>query len=990
MDYSFVNIHMYKSRTVSVIASLGLSFVILFGLVFSPVALLPVRAQEATQETESTPPPAETTPPSNTVSDSPSDTPPADSQTPPASTDGTDGTAQEQATQHDSSAGDGGSGGDATGPAEITTGDALAESETSTTANINTIDTNIDTLGSGTSTPATSTPKQNTGGGSTATTITDNNTATSTTEGITTAETGDNQASASVGGGSGSGASIETGNAYASANVINAVNVNIVNSNAFFFLLSNFLRPLGDLDFRSLFSSFQMPSVSGCNTGCDATSGKLTTTVTNTNDAVVSNSTIVRADTGGNTATGTDAYIGTGDAYASANVLNLVNANFVDSQYLLVAFNNFGNWAGDFVLPTGDFFTSFFGGGGVSGDATVTNTNNATVNNNVTTDASTGGNTATGNDSLIVSGDAGSQSTVYNQVNSNLFGGSTLLVVFRIYGNWNGSVFNAPPGVLWTETPYGVELVYDPEAAATGSGAGANYSSLSVNNTNNATVNNDVQVYALTGDNKLHGSEIGTIETGDAYASSNVMNIVNTNTYSHNYILAFVNIFGDWGGSLSFGRPDLWLGMRAEAPSTLYAGNTLRYHFVVKNRGDANASHVRIKHVFDNPLVTFLNDHGAPTDPEWDIGDIPAGGSKEVTIEAKVSNNVPPNDTLVTGTATVTSTETDDDTGDNSDTITLSIQRNINSKDASGTRVDLTQDAKLHVTKTNDGVGPMSATSTVNYTVTVHNTGGPAYHASLVDELRNEQGKLISRNTWDLDTIKPNEEITVNYSVEFSPKALGGLYTNTAQVSAISGSPSLDPFYGRFTDSNVATSTVIIKPKPAVVGLTAPATDVASGSGPGISDGAAVAEAAAAKLSQITEAAKRSASGLVPPLKFFGPHLPDNVPLVFAPENNINESQLAAALPAPGTKDVFVVSLLLLALLAINAHRLGYLKQLPARVSGLQFPSTSVEILTRAYSALWLSGFSRRAREWWQAKKTAFLEWLRKQRDSWAESFASF
>lgn len=964
-----------------------------FSLVFAPVALLPVRAQEADG---GTPPAVDTAPPADTSTPAPaaSDPAPAESAEQATSADGTDGTTQEQAAEQDSSAGEGGAGGEATGPAEISTGDALSESDISTTANIN----DVATTGSGSSTPATTTP-QHTSGGSTTTNITDINTATSTTAGTTTAQTGDNHASAGAGGsssGSGGSASIDTGNAYASANVINAVNVNIVNSDAFFFLLSNFLRPLGDLDFRSLFSSFGAPVVSGCNTGCNASSGKIDTTVNNSNDAVVSNSTIVRADTGGNTATGTDAYIGTGDAYASANVLNLVNANFVDSQYLLVAFNNFGNWAGDFVLPNADFFANFFGGGGASGNTSVTNTNNAAVTNNVSTEAVTGGNTASGNDGLVVTGDAGAQSNVYNQVNSNLFGGSTLLVVFRIYGNWNGSVFNAPPGVLWTETPYGVELVYDPSAAGSSSGGsaggGANsLSSLTLNNTNNATVNNDVQVYALTGDNKLNGSGSGTIETGNAYASSNVMNIVNTNTYSHNYILAFVNIFGDWSGSLSFGRPDLWLGMRTETPSTLQAGTTFRYHFVVKNRGDANASHVRIKHLLDNPLVTFFDDHGQPIDPEWDLGNIPAGGSKEISVEAQVSNNVPPNDTLVTNTATVTSTETDQDTGDNSDTITLSIERRINPKDANGTRVDLTQDANLRITKSNDAVGPMAASSTVNYTITINNTGGPAYHATLVDELRNEQGKLISRNSWDLDTVKPNEEITVNYSVEFSPKALGGLYTNTAKVTAISGSPSLDPFYGRFSYSNVATSTVIIKPKPVVVGLTAPASDALMDGGSGTGLGMTIAESAVSgNLSKLSEAVKNSKTGLIPPTTFFGPHLPDNFPLVFAPDNNISENQLAAALPAPGSKDVLMISLLLLALLAVNAHRLGYLKQVPVRVAQLQLPNISPEIFTQAYWTLWLAGYSRKAREWWQNQKTRTIEWLRKQRDNWAESFASF
>ncbi len=123
-------------------------------------------------------------------------------------------------------------------------------------------------------------------------------------------------------------------------------------------------------------------------TGGEVKTGKSTSAagslnVLNTNTATVTNSVVVRAGTGENTASSTGdggALVDSGDAYAAANVLNLVNTNMINSNYLLVSFNNFGSLGGNITLPDSEFFSQLFANGGVlpemnSSTYTVNNTN---------------------------------------------------------------------------------------------------------------------------------------------------------------------------------------------------------------------------------------------------------------------------------------------------------------------------------------------------------------------------------------------------------------------------------------------------------------------------------------------------------------------------------------------------------------------------------------------------------------------------------------
>ena len=298
----------------------------------------------------------------------------------------------------------------------IETGDAVAETEILNEVNVNTVETQPSpeaTVGEAETVPAEevieneeSTPLS--------LDVSVENEGVIESESETTAETGENSAIATE------NATIETGDAYSSANVVSVVNLNLIESNGFLLLLNNFLSFLGHIDLRPLAPSTDTATLSY---PCDLSDcGALTSLkVEAENKAGISNVVIVRSRTGVNSAEGNNALINTGNAYAGANVVNVANTNIIDSNYLLLAFNNFGNWNGDLIFPNFDFFSSFFSPFGSASGMKISTDNSANLENNLEVLADTGENEATGDESSIATGEAIAGSNVTNIVKTYFF-----------------------------------------------------------------------------------------------------------------------------------------------------------------------------------------------------------------------------------------------------------------------------------------------------------------------------------------------------------------------------------------------------------------------------------------------------------------------------------------------------------------------------------------------------------------------------------------
>lgn len=685
-----------------------------------------------------------------------------------------------------------------TGTSSITTGDATAglllESEVNTTE----VDTTA-ASSTGSSTPEAAslvldpeTP---------ATDIAFENAATTTNNATSAAATGENNAYSST-------ASITTGDAIAYADILNVVNTNIVDSEGLVAFINDSLG-YQDFDVRTDFElaygdfetaqSTPACSLEACLDG--------TTTVNSTNTAVIDNNLLVLADTGGNSAAGNQANVTTGNAYASASVINVANTNITDSQYLLLTFNNFSDFAGDIILPSSDFFDQFLATGGGSTPSTVTTNNSANVTNTVAAEASSGGNTAAGNTTNITTGNAVATADTTNLINQTMVGGGSFSMLIRVHGTWTGSISGLPDGMTWRETPQGIEIIADT------TGAGRSTSAGSVTSNNHASINNNVQVYALTGDNQAAGDS-ATINTGNAYADAAIMNIANTNIVGSNWSNLIFTIYGNWSGNLTFGQPNLWLGVRAEsADQPMMPGSLVDYTFTIFNQGDSKARGVRLDSLFEATGLAFRDANGNPGQASWNVGDLAAGETKEVTYRAEVGNTLDRNVvSAIPLTARVTSRDRDADTSDNEDTITIFVgekySHTASAKDRFLANFDITKTADKTVTKNGDEV---------MYTVTFYNRGGQLYDAMLVDQLTDEAGKVMLEQSWPLGEIKNWETVTVQYAVVFDENFAPGTYTNSAQLIGFTG--SVRPRDQRPYESSIVTEVVRHNlPDPLVLG----------------------------------------------------------------------------------------------------------------------------------------------------------------------------
>lgn len=688
----------------------------------------------------------------------------------------------------------------------VDTGDATADLTNTTTQNTNETDSNIvasssDTdIATGTDTTvATGTPATNIS----ETTVTNDNNAEVNFEGEVTADTGTNTANTNNG-----SATIQTGDAVSSANVVNVINTNIFNSTGLFYFLNMIMGNIS-LDMRNWFSVLTggTPVSGGCVLGEECPDIETTVTINNTNNAVVNNDVSVTANTGYNSAGASkgDASIHTGDAYASANVLNLVNTNITDSNYLLMTVNNFNAGSGNIVFPGASWFNELLAQGGnsaVGSQTTVTNNNTSNITSSTTVGADTGGNTATGSQTSIETGNAVADATIVNKVNQNIFGNS-LSLLFRIHGDWAGEIFGLPEGMSWRDTDDGVEIFFDESGHATAPAGSTD--NLSVTNNNTAEIHNNVSVFALTGDNEVEADGDATIQTGDATAAANIMNVVNTNVLGRNWVLAIFNIFGDWDGNITFGQPDLWVGARALDSGALRGGSCFSYEVTINNLGDGDASDVVLSGVYnkDQQTVEISATNGTGTDGQiqYRVGDLDAGDTSVIILPVCLSGSVSPR-TTVTTEFVVDSAEEDADEANNRDIIGVTTLGGVGGTLLQGP-------AKLTITKTADQETVL-ASSSVTYEITITNTGDPVYNALLVDMIYDETGKAVHEQRWGLDTIKKHETIVVSYEAFFNGSTTPGVYTNKAFISGTERHADYESGRGNPVDSPVASVAVTV------------------------------------------------------------------------------------------------------------------------------------------------------------------------------------
>lgn len=677
-------------------------------------------------------------------------------------------------------------------------------------------------------------------------------------EGDSKAVTGGNTAVAA------NSANIKTGGAVAVINVANIINTSVVNSDGIIYLGNQILSGGESLDLtRNFFPDPNKHKLS--QNVCSLMSCAAEDIIYNfsqQNTATITNDINVEASTGKNLADGyrTISDIRTGRAFASGNVMNVANTNIIDSNYQLLAFNAIGDLDGDLILPTEDLFMAYFAQPNGTNQVesaedvviTINNTNIANdVSNNLNSYAETGQNQATTSyDSTIKTGQAYTESNILNKINENSFGGDLFELRIRIHGNWDGEIVDLPAGLSWEYTADGIRIYNQNAEIATSPNIGYDIDSYRANitNRNEIILHNNISLSAITGQNKALGW-YGNIETGDAFASANVMNIANTNIIGVNWTYAVVNILGDLKGNISFSTPtDLTLtGSITSGADTLAASSTLIYTYTVTNNSTVPALDVSVEQSLTNAFV-----NGSQTNSIKSLGNIGAHGTKQVIFTAVVDPALAVGTSSVVALATVRSQTADSDFSNNILTLqndfTYSTSSTAVNGSSTGTgaststgsgtsttpvenpvvivpppssggggsssggggggggssskytkkdieREELAVDANkpplITITKTAKVGKSISvrAGDSVDYTIVVKNKGGQAYDATVYDVLSNPIGAELNQQDWYLGTIKAGEEIKLTYTTEYDLFTPSGIYTNTASIVAYATKP---------------------------------------------------------------------------------------------------------------------------------------------------------------------------------------------------------
>ena len=405
-------------------------------------------------------------------------------------------------------------------------------------------------------------------------------------------------------------ATLTTGDIELIANMLNILNLNITGDDFLHLIVNIFGELTGDLDMDTIAQHLGYEDDEALeviakneNTGDDSNNTAIAEKndeldVNNTNYAEVNNTMNVTATSGSNDVSGNDgeATVVTGRIQVLANLLNFINGNFTGSKWKFIMVNIFGSLTGNIVVPGTDPYLDGEGGQvlaentGGGGDAnatstssslentTVNNNNSVDLNNNITADGISGNNNQNNNDAEEIpqttqTGQVDVATNLLNFLNFNIFGNNWVFLVVNVFGTWMGQIvgfadsgnITAPSEGTFAALKVGGESegAYGEDASASTLGDGsdnnatAEYNSnTTVNNNNEAIVSNNMNIEGISGENDVNNNQGSTkITTGWVEIDANLLNIINMNITGRNWLVVFLNVFGDFAGNLFFGTP---------------------------------------------------------------------------------------------------------------------------------------------------------------------------------------------------------------------------------------------------------------------------------------------------------------------------------------------------------------------------------------------------------------------------------------------------
>ncbi|MFC1629659.1 DUF11 domain-containing protein [Patescibacteria group bacterium] len=250
-----------------------------------------------------------------------------------------------------------------------------------------------------------------------------------------------------------------------------------------------------------------------------------------------------------------------------------------------------------------------------------------------------------------------------------------------------------------------------------------------------------------------------------------------------------INVFGNWEGDLTFGRPDLWIGESAVTSLDFgigEEGETVTYTLTYINNGDADAHDVSIVDDFDENYLDIIDTGGGvlldnPGEVEWEIGTVPAGSFGSVSYTAAINGNVSPGNSIyITNTSLVRSIEEDWNDEDNTDSLSLLVESLYTTSPFQ---------ARLIIEKKSETGDFTYAGENINYQIVLYNDSSESALDVFLEDVLSNQDSLQEFNsyTWDLGEVFPYEKIIIDYTVAVGSEVPVGFYENTALAIGVNG-----------------------------------------------------------------------------------------------------------------------------------------------------------------------------------------------------------
>jgi hypothetical protein len=283
----------------------------------------------------------------------------------------------------------------------------------------------------------------------------------------------------------------------------------------------------------------------------DSTTPQTTTTspttgstdiTTNTNATIdnnlVSNAATGNANVGSNTTAGNAT---TGDASAVATIMNTINSsvNAGGPEFATFVADIVGDVHGDIMLyPM--LLKAMLQAATQPTDTSITTNNSATINNDVTLNATSGDasvnkNTTAGN---ATTGSANTVANVMNIINSIIAANQSFVGTVNIYGNLDGDILVAPD--------------FLPQLLASNNGSTSSpNNSLVVSSDDTQAIVNNINLNAASGNATVaDNTNAGSATTGNAKTNVVLLNLSGHQIVASNSLLVFVNVLGQWVGMI--------------------------------------------------------------------------------------------------------------------------------------------------------------------------------------------------------------------------------------------------------------------------------------------------------------------------------------------------------------------------------------------------------------------------------------------------------